>query len=75
MIETAIKGGPQPWEQAGNDFRFASAVALFGMKLRQMPEMADLPWSRVEEIARPALAEDPAEQRAGFIEIVRKLAH
>ena len=74
LIETAIKGGPQPWEQAGNDFRFASAVALFGMKLRQMPEMADLPWSRVEEIARPALAEDPAEQRAGFIEIVRKLA-
>ncbi len=73
LIETAIRGEPQPWEQAGNDFRFASAVALFGMKLRQMPEMADLPWSRIVDIAKPALAEDPQEQRASFIEMVRKL--
>src|SRR5690606_20274029 len=44
LIETPVKGEPLPWEQAGGDFRFASAVALFGMKLRETPETADLPW-------------------------------
>lgn len=73
LIETTVKGGATAWEQAGNDFRFASAVALFGMKLRQMPEMADVPWSKVESIARPALAEDPQEQRSEFIRMVRKI--
>lgn len=74
LIETVVRGEPQDWKQAGNDFRFASAVALFGMKLRQMPEMSDMSWSAVEEIAGPAPTEDPHEQRAGFIEMVRKLA-
>ena len=74
LVETPVKGEPVAWEQAGNDFRFASAVALFGMKLRQMPEMADVSWSKVMEIARPALAEDPQEQRAGFVEMVGRLA-
>ncbi|WP_367874318.1 Amuc_1099 family pilus-like system protein [Luteolibacter sp. Populi] len=73
LIETTVKGEPGAWEDAGNDFRFASAVALFGMKLRQMPELADLPWSTIESIAKPALAEDPQEQRAGFIGMLRKI--
>ncbi len=72
LVETPVKGEPVAWEHAGNDFRFASAVALFGMKLRQMPEMADVSWSKVMEIARPALAEDPQEQRAGFVEMVSR---
>ena len=74
LIETIVKGEPQDWKQAGSDFRFASAVALFGMKLRQMPETANLSWSAVEEIAKPALSDDPREQRAGFIELLHKLA-
>jgi Ca-activated chloride channel family protein len=73
LIETPVKGEARAWEQAGNDFRFASAVALFGMKLRQMPDVADVPWSKVESIAKPALAEDPQEQRSEFIGMVRKI--
>ncbi|WP_052573986.1 Amuc_1099 family pilus-like system protein [Haloferula sp. BvORR071] len=73
LIETPVKGEPVAWESAGNDFRFASAVALFGMKLRQMPELADMSWGKIEQIAKPALAEDPQEQRAGFIETLRKI--
>jgi Ca-activated chloride channel family protein len=72
LIETPLKGAPQSWEQASDDFRFASAVALFGMKLRQMPEMADLPWQKVVEIARPAVADDPREQRSEFVEMVAR---
>jgi Ca-activated chloride channel family protein len=73
LIETPVKGEATAWENAGNDFRFASAVALFGMKLRQMPDVADVPWAKVESIAKPALAEDPQEQRSEFIGMVRKI--
>lgn len=72
LIETPVKGEPAAWQDAGNDFRFASAVALFGMKLRQMSDVADVPWANIEAIAKPALAEDPREQRAAFIEMLRK---
>jgi Ca-activated chloride channel family protein len=73
LIETPVKGEAGAWERAGNDFRFASGVALFGMKLRQMPDVAEVPWSKVEAIAKPALAEDPEEQRSEFIGMVRKV--
>jgi Ca-activated chloride channel family protein len=72
LIETPLKGEAQAWESAGHDFRFASAVALFGMKLRQMPELADLPWKKIVEIAGPALADDAKEQRAEFIAMVAR---
>ncbi|MCW1884640.1 VWA domain-containing protein [Luteolibacter flavescens] len=72
LIESPLTGEPQAWEQAGHDFRFASAVALFGMKLRQMPELADMPWQKVVEIARPALADDAKEQRSEFISMVAR---
>jgi Ca-activated chloride channel family protein len=73
LIEAPVEGEPQRWEEAGGDFRMATAVALFGMKLRQQEEAAASPWSRVIEIARPALAEDPEERRAEFIELVKVL--
>jgi Ca-activated chloride channel family protein len=74
LIETTMKGEPQAWAQADTDFRFAAAVTLFGMKLRQMPDTADIPWSKVEEIATPALADDRQEQRAAFMAMIRKLS-
>jgi Ca-activated chloride channel family protein len=73
LIETPLKGEAQSWEGAGHDFRFASAVALFGMKMRQMPDVADVPWKKIVEIAGPALADDAKEQRAEFIAMVARL--
>ena len=75
LIETTMKGEPQAWAQADTDFRFAAAVALFGMKLRQMPDATDIPWAKVEEIATPALTDDRQEQRAAFVAMIRKLSH
>ncbi|GAA5484740.1 vWA domain-containing protein [Haloferula sargassicola] len=71
LIESPVTGDPVKWEDAGNDFRMASAVALFGMKLRGQVE--EVPWDRVAEIARPALADDPEERRAEFFELIKKL--
>ena len=73
LIETVLKGEPQAWDQTDTDFRFAAAVALFGMKLRQMPDTADIPWTKVTEIAQPALTDDRHEQRAAFVEMIRRL--
>jgi Ca-activated chloride channel family protein len=61
------------WELADTDFRFATAVALCGMKLRKAADVADISWQRVEELARPGLTDDPQEQRAGFVEMLRRL--
>ncbi len=72
-IETVMTGAPVAWDQADTDFRFASAVALCGMKLRGIPDVADVSWQRVEELARPGLADDPQEQRAGFVEMLRRM--
>ncbi|HEY1120545.1 MAG TPA: Amuc_1099 family pilus-like system protein [Haloferula sp.] len=72
LITTPLQGEPQAWEKAGHDFRFASAVALFGMKLRNMPEIADMSWQKVLEIAQPAVADDPREQRSEFVEMVAR---
>lgn len=73
LIEIPLNDEPVAWEQAGNDFRMSSAVALFGMKLRQMPDTDNLSWKQIEEVAKPALADDLEEQRAEFIELLKEL--
>jgi Ca-activated chloride channel family protein len=73
LITTPVTGGPVSWEQAGGDFRMAAAVALFGMKLRGMEEVADIGWDRVREVAEPALADDRGEHRAEFLDLLKRL--
>lgn len=73
LIESPVKGGAMAWEEAGNDFRMASAGALFGMKLRKMEDVSEVTWDQVIEIAKPTLAEDPQEQRAEFVEMLKNL--
>lgn len=73
-ISTPVKGEPVKWEDAGDDFRMASGVALFGMKLRGMEDVADVTWGDVEEIVRPALAGDGVHERRGeFLELIKRL--
>jgi Ca-activated chloride channel family protein len=56
------------------DFQFATAVALFGMKLRGMEEVRDIAWENVMGLAKPGLANDATEDRAEFVELLKKLA-
>ncbi|MEP4076226.1 vWA domain-containing protein [Haloferula sp.] len=73
LIETPVRGEAVAWSEAGNDFRMASSAALFGMKLRKMEDVAEIGWDKVIEIAKPTLAEDPQEQRAEFVEMLKKM--
>jgi Ca-activated chloride channel family protein len=53
------------------DFAFASAVAGFGMLLRDSEYRGDLTYDAVRELAAPAVGDDPDGYRAGFLELVR----
>ncbi len=61
-----------PFDQASEDFRFASAVAGFGMKLRGSPDAGDLGWNDLQKIVRGALGEDPGSYRAEFLTLIEK---
>ena len=64
-------GNVVEWTQAPPDFRFAAAVAQFGMILRGSPHRGNGTLAGVLETAQGATGADPAGYRAGFVELVR----
>ena len=62
---------PSP-DKASEDFRFATAVAAFGMKLRGSPHIGEMTWAEIQDIARGALGKDPGSYRAEFLTLVEK---
>ncbi len=73
-IELPLAGEALSLARTDTDFRFATAAALFGMKLRGMDDAAGVTWQQVIDLARPGLANDPREDRAEFIGLLRRLA-
>ncbi len=57
--------------ESSPDFRFAAAVAGFGMLLRESPHAGTLDWAMVRQLAEPGLAEDPHGDRREFLALVR----
>lgn len=57
---------------ASEDFRFATAVAGFGMLLRGSVYAGDLNYDRVLSLVETALGEDTEGYRAEFVDLVRK---
>jgi Ca-activated chloride channel family protein len=74
LIEFPLTGDALALDKTEVDFQFATAAALFGMKLHGMEELKDLGWNKVLELAQPGLADDTSEDRAEFVGLVRKLA-
>ncbi len=54
------------------DLKFASAVAGFGMLLRDSPYKGSMTYAGVIEIAEPTLAQDPSGYRKEFLAAVRQ---
>lgn len=73
LEEVVVKGAAKPWQESGNDFVFASTVALFGMKLRGMEEVQQFSWSQLREFASPVVLRDPQENRTEFLELLQTL--
>lgn len=57
-------------DRGSDDFRFAAAVALFGMLLRESPHVGDGDWDAAEKLARDAAANRP--DRREFLELLHK---
>jgi Ca-activated chloride channel family protein len=73
LIEIPLAASEIPSaDKASEDFRFAAAVAAFGMKLRGSPHVGEIPWAEIQDIARGALGKDPGSYRAEFLTLVEK---
>jgi Ca-activated chloride channel family protein len=70
LMSTPIGSVP---EESSEDFRFASAVALFGMILRGEEGIGGSTLAQVVEIAASTKGADPEGHRAEFVDVVRQL--
>ena len=71
-VEFPVTDGDGDFDQAEDDFRFAAAVAGFGMNLRRSRYAGSWTLSNVLEVAESSIGGDPHGLRAEFVEMVRK---
>jgi Ca-activated chloride channel family protein len=67
-----VKDNTQPFGKVSDDFKFAAAVASFGMLLRGSEHAGDATYDAVLEIATDGAKRDPWGYRAEFLKIVRR---
>ncbi|MGO9601721.1 MAG: YfbK domain-containing protein [Isosphaeraceae bacterium] len=72
LIERSVIDQGLDLSQASLDFRLASAVAGFGMLLRDSPSKGNLTYAAVLELAQPALRYDPYDTRKEFCGLILK---
>ncbi len=72
LTERAVVDGGAGFEKASPDFKFAAAVAEFGMLLRDSEHKGNGTLGAVLEWAQEGKGADASGYRAGFIELVRK---
>jgi Ca-activated chloride channel family protein len=75
LLTVPIKDEGGTYAKASNDFKFAAAVASFGMILRDSPYKGDTTLDNVLELAKEGQGTDSQEYRAEFIELVKKATH
>ncbi|MFT5527251.1 MAG: Ca-activated chloride channel family protein, partial [Pirellulaceae bacterium] len=71
LLEFPVKDEQKNLGQASKDFRFATAVAGFGMLLRDSKFKGDLSYDAVLEIGEEAAKDDAHGYRKEFLELVR----
>ena len=70
LFSQAIQSSSATLEQTSVDFRWAAAVAGYGMLLHQSPERGALTWLQVKAIAKGALGADKEGYRKEMLELV-----
>lgn len=71
-LEFPITDEGQSFAKASDDFKFASAVASFGMLLRHSQHQGITSYNAVEEIAQDGTGRDKHGYRAEFLQLVRQ---
>jgi Ca-activated chloride channel homolog len=72
LIEHSLADSDKQFEKASADFRFAAAVAGFGMLLRDSEHKGGLTFDIVSGIAGDCKNPDPSGYRAEFLDLVTK---
>ncbi len=72
LIEFPVEDSGKRFAQADRDFKFAAAVASFGMLLRDSPHRGNANFDRVTAIASEAAKGDDNGYRTEFLELVIK---
>jgi Ca-activated chloride channel family protein len=70
LIERPVTDIGESWAEASDDFRFAAAVAGFGMLLRDSPHKGKATYDSILELAGKALGEDPRGYRKELLDLV-----
>ena len=70
LLSTALAGRPARFDSASENARFSTAVALFGMLLRDSEFKGSGSYRLVEKIARSAIGDDAHSERREFVELV-----
>src|SRR5262249_7871601 len=74
LVEQKLTGPVVRWADAPADFRFAAAVASFGLLLRDSPYRGGINYGGVHELAQDALGPDLNGHRAEFLALVNAAA-
>lgn len=70
LLAQALTGKPMMFDQAPDDFRFATAVTGFGLVLRDSKYKGNADLDRVLRMARTSRGEDASGHRGEFLKIV-----
>lgn len=71
LLRIPVMNGNRRFNESSENLRFSSAVAGFGMLLRDSKYRGNASYSKIAAIARGALGKDRHGYRAGFIRLVR----
>ena len=71
LLAETLAGPPAGISNASPDFRFAAAVAQFGMLLRQSEQRGTATWAATEKLADGARGPDADGYRAELVRLVR----
>jgi Ca-activated chloride channel family protein len=72
LMQVALKDDDRAFERASTDFRFAAAVASFGMILRDSPYKGAADFGKTLRWAKASLGADEGSLRAEFLTLVEK---
>ncbi len=75
LLSQPIKADKVELAKTSNDFRWAAAVAGFGMMLRESKDRGNLSWAQVTSLAEGAKGSDAEGYRRQMIEMVKRAAH
>jgi Ca-activated chloride channel family protein len=70
LAEVALKDDGKAFQAADPDFRFAAAVASFGMLLRESPHKGEADYAKVLTWANASRGDDEGGLRAEFVRLV-----